>query len=158
MRPDEHPFIRMMDRHKALLDKLCRSFCGDSREDREDLRQEMLMNLWKGWKHWKPDHKPVTWIYRVAMNTAVSWQRERQRQPQTVALDGIEPPQDLAHKEAVEQLYSLIRRLQPEEQRLVQLYIEGWNYREIGKLMEMTETNVATRIGRIKQKLAFMNK
>lgn len=61
MTQDEHPFIKMVTNHTALIDKICRSFCGENIEDNEDLRQDIILNLWRGWKRWKPNHKPTTW-------------------------------------------------------------------------------------------------
>jgi len=153
----EHPFLETVERHTALLDRICRSFC-DSKEDREDLRQDILLNLWRGWKQWKPNHKPITWIYRVAMNTAITWQRNRKKHLETTVLDDKDIPQDSTDQEAVDQLYSLIRRLTAADQRLIQLYIDGWNGKEIAIMMQTTESNITTRIYRIKQKLNELNR
>lgn len=153
----EHPFLETVERHTALLDRICRSFC-DSKEDHEDLRQDILLNLWRGWKQWKPNHKPITWIYRVAMNTAITWQRNRKKHLDTTVLDDKDIPQDSTDQEAVDQLYSLIRRLPAADQRLIQLYIDGWNGKEIAIMMQTTESNITTRIYRIKQKLNELNR
>ena len=153
----EHPFLETVERHTALLDRICRSFC-DSKEDHEDLRQDILLNLWRGWKQWKPNHKPITWIYRVAMNTAITWQRNRKKHLETTVLDDKDIPQDSTDQEAVDQLYSLIRRLPAADQRLIQLYIDGWNGKEIAIMMQTTESNITTRIYRIKQKLNELNR
>ena len=147
----------MIMRHKALLDKICRSFCGDNVEDNEDLRQDILLNLWKGWKRWKPNHKPITWIYRVAMNTAISWRRNRIRQIETQPINNNDIPQDDNNSEEIEQLYNLIRQLPASDQRLLHLYIEGWSGTEIAKILQISESNVTTRISRAKNKLKELN-
>ncbi len=144
MTQDEHPFIKMVTNHTALIDKICRSFCGDNIEDNEDLRQDIILNLWRGWKRWKPNHKPITWIYRVAMNTAISWRRNRLKQIETQPL-------------YEEQLYNLILQLPAYDQKLLQLYIEGWSGTEISKMMQISESNVTTRVARIKEKLKEIN-
>lgn len=153
----EHPFIETIKRHTALLDKICRSFCGENVEDSEDLRQDILLNLWKGWKRWKPDHRPITWIYRVAMNTAISWKRHRSKQINTQPLIDLDLPQDSENQEAIEHLYSLIRQLPPIDQKLLQLYIDGWTGKEIAQMMQTSESNVTTRIARIKTRLKDLN-
>ena len=147
----------MVTNHTALIDKICRSFCGDNIEDNEDLRQDIILNLWRGWKHWKPNHKPITWIYRVAMNTAISWRRNRLKQIETQPLYDYDIPQDDNNKEAIEQLYNLILQLPAYDQKLLQLYIEGWSGTEISKMMQISESNVTTRIARIKEKLIEIN-
>ena len=147
----------MVTNHTALIDKICRSFCGENIEDNEDLRQDIILNLWRGWKRWKPNHKPITWIYRVAMNTAISWRRNRLKQIETQPLYDYDIPQDDNNKEAIEQLYNLILQLPAYDQKLLQLYIEGWSGGEIAKMMQISESNVTTRIARIKEKLIEIN-
>ena len=157
MIPEEHPFIKMITKHTALINKICRSFCGVIVEDNEDLRQDIILNLWRGWKHWKPNHKPITWIYRVAMNTAISWKRNRMRQIETQPINNYDIPQDENNNEEIEQLYNLIRQLPASDQKLLQLYIEGWSGNEIAKIMQISESNVTTRITRAKNKLKELN-
>ena len=147
----------MVTNHTALIDKICRSFCGENIEDNEDLRQDIILNLWRGWKRWKPNHKPITWIYRVATNTAISWKRNRIKQIETQPLYDYDIPQDDNNKEAIEQLYNLILQLPAYDQKLLQLYIEGWSGTEISKMMQISESNVTTRIARIKGKLKELN-
>ena len=147
----------MVTNHTALIDKICRSFCGENIEDNEDLRQDIILNLWRGWKRWKPYHKPITWIYRVATNTAISWKRNRIKQIETQPLYDYDIPQDDNNKEAIEQLYNLILQLPAYDQKLLQLYIEGWSGGEIAKMMQISESNVTTRIARIKGKLKELN-
>ena len=157
MTPEEHPFIKMITNHTALINKICRSFCGVIVEDNEDLRQDIILNLWRGWKHWKPNHKPITWIYRVAMNTAISWKRNRMKQIETQPINNYDIPQDENNNEEIEQLYNLIRQLPASDQKLLQLYIEGWSGNEIAKIMQISESNVTTRITRAKNKLKELN-
>ena len=152
---DEHPFIEMIERHKAIINRLCRSFCSVS-EDREDLRQEILLNLWRGWKTYRPDHKAVTWVYRVALNTAISWRRQRMRQIETLSLDGYDLPEDSVLREQSANLKALIAQLPVSDQRLINLYLDGFSTEEIGRLMGISQTNVTTRLWRIKEKLRRM--
>ena len=157
MNQEEHPFIIMMSKHTALINKVCRSFCGENVEDNEDLRQDITLNLWRGWKRWKPDHKPITWIYRVAMNTAISWRRKKMKQIETQPINNYDIPQEDNNSEEIEQLYNLIRQLPASDQRLLQLYIEGWSGGEIAKIMQISESAVTSRISRAKNKLKELN-
>lgn len=153
---DEHPFIELIERHTAAIERVCRSFCS-VREDREDLRQEILLHLWRGWKHYRPDHRPITWLYRVALNTAISWRRQRKRQVETVPLDSFDPPDNPALREQAAHLKTLITMLPQADRRLIGLYLDGFSTEEIGQLVGISQTNVTTRIARIKEKLRKMN-
>lgn len=149
---EEHPFIELIERHTAAIERVCRSFCS-VKEDREDLRQEILLRLWMGWKGYRPDHKPITWLYRVALNTAISWRRQRARQVQTTPLDTFDLPEDTVLKEQVAHLKALIAMLPAADRRLINLYLDGFSSDEIARLLGISQTNVTTRIGRIKEKL-----
>ena len=153
---DEHPFIELIDRHKAAINRVCRSFCSVD-EDQEDLRQEILLNLWRGWKRYRPDHKAITWIYRISLNTAISWRRHRMHQVDTLSLDGFDLPEESCLKEQFTHLKALISQLTVDEQQLINLYLDGFSTEEIGRLMGISQTNVTTRIGRIKEKLRKLN-
>lgn len=152
---DEHPFIELIERHTAAVEHVCRSFCS-SVEDREDLRQEILLNLWRGWKHYRPDYRPVTWIYRVALNTAISWRRHQKRQVETLPLDAFDLPDDPTLREQTTHLKALIARLSADDRCLINLYLDGFTSAEIGKMLGMSQTAVTTRLGRIKEKLRKM--
>ena len=153
---DEHPFIELIERHTAAIERVCRSFCS-VKEDREDLRQDILLHLWQGWKSYRPDHRPITWVYRVAMNTAISWRRQRGRQVETVPLDTFDLPDDTALREQCIHLKALLAQLPVADQRLVGLYLDGFSSSEIARLLDTTQSNVTTRVGRIKEKLKRMN-
>ena len=154
---DEHPFIELIEKHDAAIDRVCRSFCRDA-EDRKDLRQDILMHLWTGWKDYRPDHKAITWIYRVAVNTAISWRRHRRRQVEALPLDGFDLPEDAALRELSAHLKTLISMLPASDQRLINFYLDGFSTDEIGRMMGVSQTNVTTRIARIKEKLCKINK
>lgn len=153
---DEHPFIELIERHTAAIYRVCRTFC-TNKEDREDLRQEILLHLWQGWKHYRPDYKPITWVYRVSLNTAISWRRHRKRQIETMTIDGFDMPEKSALQEQSAHLKELISQLPVMDQRLINLYLDGFETEEIGRLMGISQTNVTTRIGRIKDKLRKLN-
>ena len=148
----QHPFLTLIESHTAAIDRVCRSFCHTT-EDREDLRQDIIMNLWLGWSRYRPTAKPVTWVWRVAVNTGISWRRHRQRQVETMPIEGLEMPDEGIDSEERKWLYELIRQLPAKDQKLLRLYLEGWKQDEIGEMLGISETNVQTRMSRIKQKL-----
>ena len=152
----QHPFLALVEEHAGAINRVCRSFCHTA-EDREDLRQDIIMNLWLGWSRYRPAAKPVTWVWRVAVNTGISWLRHRNRQVETAPLEGIEIPDEGIDSEnrkwLYEWLYELIRQLPAKDQKLLRLYLDGWKQAEIGEMLGISETNVQTRMSRIKQKL-----
>ena len=148
----QHPFLALVEEHAGAINRVCRSFCHTA-EDREDLRQDIIMNLWLGWSRYRPAAKPVTWVWRVAVNTGISWLRHRNRQVETAPLEGIEIPDEGIDSENRKWLYELIRQLPAKDQKLLSLYLDGWKQAEIGEMLGISETNVQTRMSRIKQKL-----
>ena len=148
----QHPFLTLIESHTAAIDRVCRSFCHTT-EDHEDLRQDIIMNLWLGWERYRPTAKPVTWVWRVAVNTGISWRRHRQRQVETMPIEGLEMPDEGIDSEERKWLYELIRQMPAKDQKLLRLYLEGWKQDEIGEMLGISETNVQTRMSRIKQKL-----
>lgn len=115
------------------------------------------MHLWQGWKGYRPEHKPITWLYRVTLNTAISWRRHRKRQIETAELDSFDLPDDNTLREQAAHLKALISMLPAGDQRLINLYLDGFSSEEIGRLMGISQTNVTTRIARIKDRLRKIN-
>ena len=123
--------------------------------DREDLFQEILLNAWKGIHNFKGDARFSTWLYRVALNTAITFYRKEQRQvettpwPSTLSL----PDDTNDYKQELDALYQAIAELSPVDKALVMLYLEDYSYAEIGDIMGITANNVAVKMNRIKTKL-----
>jgi RNA polymerase sigma-70 factor (ECF subfamily) len=151
-------FIHQIEANKGIILKISRSFCR-SKADQEDLCQEILFRLWKGLPRYDPAHSFTTWMYRVALNVAISWYRQAKKKADTVPLadtlaetaEGIYPLED-AHSPMV-LLQKHVAALKELEKALMLLYFEEKSYREIAEIMGITETNVATKVSRIKEKL-----
>lgn len=159
----QHPFLTMIEQHSAAIDRVCRSFAHTA-EDREDLRQDIVLNLWRGWARYRPTARGVTWVWRVAVNTGISWRRHRGRQVETVPINADEehPPIDFVDKTAsnrdeVAHLHELIALLPTKEQQLIGLYLDGWQQDEMAHMLGISLTNVQTRLMRIRQKLKETN-
>ena len=103
----QHQFLTLIEEHSAAINRVCRSICHTT-EDCEDLRQDIILNLWLGWSRYRPTAKPVTWVWRVAVNTGISWWRHRHRQVETSPLEGIELPDNGLDRENREWLHDLI--------------------------------------------------
>lgn len=156
MSESQHPFLVLIQQHSAAISKVCRSFCPKNADDQADLRQDIILNLWQGWKSYRPTHKQVTWVWRVAVNTAISFRRRSQHRVGLLPLPAFDLPAD-EESSLRDELNDLIRRLPPNDQQLLSLYLDGWRQSEIAALLHISESNVQTRISRIKVKLKSMN-
>ncbi|MFO0946348.1 MAG: RNA polymerase sigma factor [Planctomycetota bacterium] len=154
-------FRQWLSEHKGLLIKVVRSFAEDQ-ADQDDLFQEIVLQVWLSLPRFRNDSKPTTWLYRVALNTALAWKRgERKHRGR----HGSHPMNDLAvpktsssdaaeNGEVVDQLYAAIRALPVAKRALVVLYLDGFTYREISEVVGMSESNVGVSLSRIKRELA----
>src|SRR3954470_9626456 len=86
MTTDKETFLRLLEAHKGIVIKICNAYC-QARDDKEDLSQEIVYNLWKGFATYTPDYKFSTWLYRVALNVAISYYRREKRLLQFTAYD-----------------------------------------------------------------------
>lgn len=151
-------FLVVIDNNKGILYKVANSYCRNI-EDRKDLIQEIIMQLWKSFDNYNEKFKYSTWIYRISLNVAISFYRKensRQRISNTLTTDIF----DFADTEIVEEketnlgiLNQIISELNDLNKALMLLYLEEKNYKEISEIIGISETNVATKIGRIKSKL-----
>jgi RNA polymerase sigma-70 factor (ECF subfamily) len=152
----EQEFITLLNQHQKIIYKVCNLYM-DLQADREDLFQEITLQAWKAYGKFRRDAKFSTWLYRVALNTAITFFRKEKRQPAlfstaTVpdanATDAPDPVE-----EQVKALYTAISDLSRIDKALVMLYLEDYNYNEIGEMMGITANNVAVKMTRIKSKL-----
>lgn len=151
-------FLQMMQDHKKLIYKISAMYCADA-EDRQDLIQEITIQLWKALPGYNPQYRQSTWLYRVALNTAISFYRKSNRRQEVVTSLGqdiinlADEPADDADEENLSQLRGFIQQLNELNKALMILYLDGNSYREIAAVLGISETNVATKISRIKQQL-----
>ncbi len=150
-------FKQLVQENKGIIYKVCKSFC-DSKEDRDDLAQEILYNLWKSFPTYQPDYKVSTWMYRVAMNVAISFYRKEKRAiqftPYSEEILVFEDDVGTEQKEIqLRLLYQFIHELKELDRSIMLLYLDGKSYEEMNEITGLSETNIGTRIGRIKDKL-----
>lgn len=152
-------FLEVADQYKEVIARVCSVYSSDSAPF-SDLYQEVMINLWIGLESWRGEAKMSTWIYRLAINTCITWQRRNRRHSNTLSLDAafeIADPGD--NKTArINELYTLIGRLNPFDKALITLWLDEKPYEEIAQIMGITKTNVATRLNRVRNKLSNMNK
>ena len=158
----EDRFRQWLAEHTGLMIKVVRSFAA-SAEDQDDLFQEILLQVWVSVPAFREEAKPATWIYRVALNTALNWHRGENKCRQSHALlAGVRPRADtvncevsiLEQQEALERLYEEIRKLRKIDSSLIVMYLDGLTYREMADVLGISENNVGVRINRVKKQLA----
>lgn len=150
----EVQFQDLMDAHRKILYKVCNSYCRN-RDDREDLAQEISVQLWRSFESFDGRCKFSTWMYRVALNVAISFYRRESTRTRFVLSDS-EQVLDAADGRAtpsaeMEMLYEYIGGLEPLNKALILLYLDGHSYAEIADVLGIGESNVATKISRLKQ-------
>lgn len=150
-------FGQLLERHRGIVLKIAHSYCRDA-EDRRDLAQEIAAQLWRAWPAWDRARPFPTWMYRVALNVAISHARsvgERRHLPLDEADAGAVHEDDGGREadDGLRALYACIARLDPLNRALMLLYLDERSQREIGEILGLSETNVATRIGRLKQRI-----
>ena len=155
---DKEKFITVVKDHQNLIFKICYSYCSNS-ENRKDLQQEILMQLWNSFSKFDGRVKLSTWIYRIALNTAISYYRndcKRKDKKTTIDVSVISlsdfeyvPDQD----QKIVMLYQFIGNLNQMDKALILLYLDDNKYKDIAEILGISETNVATKISRIKKVL-----
>lgn len=147
---DEQTFIRLLDDNRQILHKICRLY-RDNREDRQDLYQEIVYQLWRSIPGYLGQAKPSTWIYRVALNTALTAFRKKKPDityPATLPeYSSADPPEH----EAL--LFTALGQLNDAEKALMTLYLEDLSYSDIAAITGMDENHVGVKLYRIRQKL-----
>lgn len=150
-------FAQIVKENKSTIYTVCYMFSNDS-DEVNDLFQEVLINLWKGIDSFKSQSNIRTWIYRVALNTCISAERKKKKVstvPITMEVNLFEDKDEDTRQ--VKMLHDRIKRLQPFDKAIVLLWLENMSYDEIGAIVGISTTNVASRLFRIKEKLKNMS-
>ncbi len=152
----EEAFVKMIKQNEGVIFKITTIYT-DNADDQKDLYQDIVYQLWKSFDSFREEAKISTWMYRVAMNTALTRIRKKKRQGNQISIDRVVLQQteqsDLGFEERLKQVYASIHQLNELEKGLILLLLEGKNYGEIAEITGLTISNVGTRISRIKQNL-----
>jgi RNA polymerase sigma-70 factor (ECF subfamily) len=157
----ERFFVDLIREYDARLRRICRTYAPDE-EGRNDLHQDILVQLWRALPAFEGESSAGTWLYRVALNTALDTLRRRsvrrRAEPrEATALTGDEAPspdERVVRDERIERLYAAIDRLEEIDRALILLHLDERSYREIADVLGMSESNVGVRLHRAKRKLA----
>lgn len=153
----EHQFVSNLEKHQNIVHKICRIYTNDT-ASHNDLFQEITIQLWKAYPKFRGEAKFSTWMYRVALNTAITLYRKTKRQVKTQDFDTVQfrIPVEEYDQEAEKQLksmYDAIQQLNDIEKALIFLYLEDKNYKEISDTMGISEVNARVKMNRVKNKL-----
>ena len=154
----EKEFLERINEHKGILFKVAKLYM-DSKEDQDDLYQEMVCQLWKSYASFKGNSQFSTWMYRVSLNTAITYFKKDSKTSKMTHSLGVMEHQlrteesDWEIERQVDYLYKAIHQLNDVEKALIFLYLEGFSHTEIGQNIGISEGNARVRLNRTKNKL-----
>lgn len=159
MNEREAKFRQWEARHRGIIVKVSRAYAW-SPEDREDLRQEILVQLWRSLPAFRGDSSEATWVYRVALNTAMTWRRKARSNgspepaPENTPCPRPQPDESASDRELVEWLYAELALCSKVDRSLMLLHLDGVSYRDMAGILGISETNVGVKLNRLRRHLA----
>ncbi|WP_299213027.1 sigma-70 family RNA polymerase sigma factor [uncultured Dokdonia sp.] len=153
----QEQFVTLLEENQNIVHKVCRLYT-NNRDQHNDLFQEVTIQLWRAFPKFRGDAKFSTWMYRVALNTAITLYRKSKRTVQTQDFDNVmfrisSEEYDDTIEQQLKVMYTAIKDLNDIEKALVFLYLEDKNYKEISETMGITEVNARVKMNRVKGKL-----
>ncbi len=156
----QQQFLDLADKYKEVIAKVCSVYTSETAPF-ADLYQEVMINIWTGLDGFRGDAKASTWVYRIALNTCITWHRRNKRHSLGVSIEaGFDIPDSSTESASdIAELYSLISKLDQFDKALITLWLDEKSYEEISAILGISKTNVATRLHRVKLRLtALANK
>ena len=156
----EKEFLHIISENQGIIHKVCSIYC-DSEEDRRDLFQEILVQLWKSFPSFRNESKFTTWMYRVALNTAITSFKKDKRQPDKTGLAYenlhlAEELYDTGTDDQIKMLNQAVSQLTGIEKSIILLFLEDKKYEEIAEITGITQNYVRVKMNRIKKKLKML--
>lgn len=148
----EKEFISLIKENERIILKICNVYCREPNY-RADLYQDILVQLWKSFPNYNRRSKITTWMYRIALNTAISRFRKEKKRPTQEQISDRFASDSFNEDENVSLLYSAIDSLNKIEKAITMLYLDGIKYKEISEIMGLSESNIGFKINQIKRKL-----
>jgi RNA polymerase sigma factor (sigma-70 family) len=156
LKTQEQEFLSLIENHKGIIHKVSKMYM-DNTEDREDLFQEIILQLWKSYHTFKGDSQFSSWMYRVALNTAlVFFKKEKKKPDKYIIPPEMDVPDENQSSEKESQLdyfYEAVQLLNSIEKALIFLFLEGQTHKEISKNLGISEVNARVKLNRTKDKL-----
>lgn len=151
----EERFIQLINQNQHRIQKLCAMYT-TSGEDRKDLEQEVIMNIWKSFSNFRGEAQIETWLYRIILNVCLKHTYAKAKNRNTISLDNLEfEPSNNTSKseEEYQDLQHCIQALEFSDKTIIILFLEELPYKSIGEIVGISENHVAVKIKRIKKKL-----
>jgi RNA polymerase sigma-70 factor (ECF subfamily) len=153
----ERNFVELLEKHQNIVHKVCRLYT-NSQDARNDLFQEITIQLWKAYPKFRGDSKFSTWMYRVGLNTAITLYRKNKRRIRTEEFDAFQfkisaEAYDDSEEQQIKLMYKAVQQLNDIDKALIFLYLEDKGYKEISETMGISEVNARVKMNRIKTKL-----
>ncbi|MDQ6901895.1 MAG: RNA polymerase sigma factor [Bacteroidota bacterium] len=151
----QHIFETWLDKHKALLFKVVRAYAFTA-DDRDDLFQEIAIQVWHSIPNFRQESSAPTWLYRISLNTAIKWVRKERKHPQAETLDNVEhvlQESKITMDERLAWLYEEIYKLDEIDRSVTLLMLDNFSYKEMADILGISESNVGVKINRIKKQL-----
>ncbi len=147
-------FTHIINQHQGIIHKVCRIY-RDTPEDREDLFQEILYQLWKSWPSFRGEAQASTWMYKIALSTAIARYRKPSVSQNTTPFtkQEYETQQQAEHPDK-EKLYRAISLLNDGDKAIITLYLDDYSYEEMAEIIGISVNYVGVKINRIKEKLS----
>ena len=157
----EQEFTRMVKEQKSTIYTVCMMF-SDNADEVDDMVQETLINMWNGFERFENRSNPRTWIWRIAMNTCISFDRKRRRQSDTasslstIGISSVAVTDESQNDKQIRMLHDRIHKLGVFDLAIVLLWLEDLSYEEIGRIVGISAKNVGVRLVRIREALKNM--
>lgn len=153
LEPLKRNFIRIVESNQGVIKSLCRAYYARN-EDQQDAFQDIVLQLWKSFETFRGESEISTWIYRVSLNTILSNVRKDKNKIVVEPISGSELTfSNAGADDDAELLNMVLHYITGLDKAIVILYLEGYKYREISQILNLTTTNVSTRLGRVKVEL-----
>ncbi len=153
-RAHKRSFIQLLEENKGIIHKICLMYTSNL-PDKEDLYQEICLQLWRSFRSYRSESKFSTWLYQVALNTAISSVRKNRRQVETVQLDQTEHfvARDSEREGMTRMLFKALSKLNKVDRAIILLWLEEKEYAEISEVMGISQSAVSVRLVRIRGRL-----
>ncbi|MDQ6528771.1 RNA polymerase sigma factor [Flavobacterium sp. LHD-85] len=156
MKEKEHEFLNRMESHKGILHKVSKMYM-DTSDDQQDLFQEIICQLWKSYDTFRNESQFSTWMYRVAVNTAIVFLKKEKRKVDKYEMPSEnvkEDESDFYIKESqLDHFYKAVQKLEKIDKAIIFYQLEGFSHKEIGENLGISEGNARVKLNRAKEKL-----
>jgi len=156
----EREFLQIIRENQGIIHKVCNMYC-DAEEDRNDLFQEIVAQLWKSYPSFRKESKVTTWMYRVGLNTAITSFKKNKRRPDQNLLpfenfEVADENHEAETEENIKLLHRAVAQLTGIEKSIILLFLENKKYEDIAEITGITQYYVRVKMNRIKKKLKIL--